>query len=151
MHKKITGVDASGNNHVYTYMSSRLVLPLLLMLGFSVMAQTPPTQMPTVPTTRVLAIGRLSNGTTRDQVMPVMQREVRATVKLYLDGKLDQWFVRHDQNGVVFLLNVSSVEEAHALLEKLPLGVAKLMDFELIPLGPLSPLGLLLGEPGVAK
>jgi hypothetical protein len=75
-----------------------------------------------------------------------MQKEVRDTVRLYLSGKLDQWFVRRDQSGVVFLLNVTSVEEAHALLEKLPLGEAKLMEFDLIPLGPLSPLGLLLQD-----
>ncbi len=78
--------------------------------------------------------------------MPVMQQEVRDTVRLYLAGKLDQWFVRRDQNGVVFLLNVSTVAEARTLLEKLPLGEAKLMEFDLIPLGPLTPLGLLLQE-----
>jgi hypothetical protein len=46
----------------------------------------------------------------------------------------------------VFLLNVSSVEEAHTLLEQLPLGQAKLMEFDLMPLGPLSPLRLLLND-----
>ena len=84
--------------------------------------------------------------------MPIMRQEVRDTVKLYLAGKLDQWFVRHDQNGVVFLLNVSSVDEARTLLEALPLGQAKLMEFDLIPLGPLSPLGILLQDSlGAAK
>ncbi len=78
--------------------------------------------------------------------MPVMQREVRDTVRLYLSGKLDQWFVRRDQNGVVFLLNVATVAEAKALLDKLPLGEEKMMEFDLIPLGPLTPLGLLLQE-----
>ena len=82
--------------------------------------------------------------------MPVMQKEVRDTVRLYLSGKLDQWFTRRDQNGVVFILNVTSVEEARTLLDKLPLGEAKFMDFDLIPLGPLSPLGLLLQD-GAAK
>ena len=100
------------------------------------------------PTTRVLAVGHITAGTSREKVMPVMQKEVRDTVRLYLSGKLDQWFVRRDQNGVVFLLNVASVDEARELLEKLPLGQAKLMEFDLIPLGPLSPLGLLLQEPG---
>jgi hypothetical protein len=73
-----------------------------------------------------------------------MQREVRDTVRLYLAGKLDQWFVRRDREGVVFLLNVASVAEARSLLEKLPLGEAKLMEFDFIPLGPLAPLGILL-------
>ena len=113
--------------------------------GFSAFAQTPSTG-PGGPTTRVLAIGHMASGAGRDKVMPVMQKEVRDTVRLYLSGKLDQWFVRRDQNGVVFLLNVTTVDEARALLEKLPLGEAKLMEFDLIPLGPLSPLGLLLQD-----
>jgi hypothetical protein len=43
-------------------------------------------------------------------------------------------------------MNVTSVEEAHSLLEKLPLGQAKLMTFEFVPLGPLSPLRFLLDD-----
>jgi hypothetical protein len=130
---------------------TKLLLALCLAVG-SAFAQTPASAaMPSVPTTKVLAIGRIAKGVTRDKVMAVMQREVRDTVRLYLAGKLEQWFVRRDQNGVVFLLNVTTVEEAHTLLEKLPLGEEKLMEFDLIPLGPLSPLGLLLQEPPAAK
>ena len=44
-------------------------------------------------------------------------------------------------------MNVTDPAEAHALLEKLPLGQANMMTFQLIPVGPLWPLGLLLGEP----
>ena len=118
--------------------------------GLLASAQNLPPSIAAGPTTRVLAIGHMAAGVTRDKVMPVMQREVRATVRLYLAGKLDQWFVRRDQNGVVFLLNVPTVDEARMLLEKLPLGEEKLMEFDLIPLGPLSPLGLLLQESGGA-
>jgi hypothetical protein len=105
-----------------------------------------------VPTTKVLAIGHLTKP--RDAAMrEIMPNEVTETVKLYLGGKIDQWFVRQDGNGVVFLMNVTSVEEAHALLEKLPLGVAGRMDFDLMPLGPLSPLQYLLmgGTPVASK
>ena len=68
-------------------------------------------------------------------------------MQLYLGGKIDQWYSLREGNGVVFILNMSSVEEAHDLLEKLPLGQAGLMKFELIPIGPLSPLALLLPRP----
>ncbi len=104
-----------------------------------------------VPTTRVLAIGHLTDGTAREKVMTLLQQEVRDTVRLYLSGKLDQWYTRKDQTGVVFILNVSDVEEARTLLEHLPLGQAKLLQFDLIPLGPLSPLGLLLQEQSGGK
>jgi hypothetical protein len=125
---------------------SSILLFTVALTAMTVSAQAPP-NFSAGPTTRVLAIGRIAPGATREKVMAVMQKEVRDTVRLYLAGKLDQWFVRRDQNGVVFLLNVSTVEEAHELLEKLPLGEAKLMEFDLIPLGPLTPLSLLLPEP----
>jgi hypothetical protein len=115
---------------------------LASVLAFPAVAQAPASAAG--PTTRVLAIGHLTDAATTDKLTPVMQQEVSDTVRLYLAGKLDQWFSRRDQRGVVFLLNVGSVDEARALLEALPLGKAKLMTFELIPLGPLAPLGLLV-------
>ncbi len=117
-----------------------------MALVVSMSAQTPPQQspLPAVPTTRILAVGRLTGAMTPEVRKTVMPSEVSETVRLYLGGKIDQWYVRKDRNGVVFLMNVSTVEEAHALLEALPLGKAKLMEFDLIPLGPLSPLNVLL-------
>jgi hypothetical protein len=133
--------------HIHMSVRNLLItLTLTSVSGLLASAQTPTSTITAGPTTRILAIGHIVTGSTRDKVMSVMQQEVRDTVRLYLAGKLDQWFVRRDQNGVVFLLNVSSVDEARALLEKLPLGEAKLMEFDLIPLGPLTPLGLLLQE-----
>jgi hypothetical protein len=129
----------------------RIFLSLLLCLGVGFpacsFAQAPITTP--VPTTRVLAIGTVvgeRNAALRD----TMPSEVRDTVSLYLDGKLDQWFVRQDGKGVVFLLNATSVEDAQAMLSKLPLVQAKRMEFQLMPLGPLSPLRYLMGAPGGA-
>jgi hypothetical protein len=79
--------------------------------------------------------------------MKVMPAEVRETVKLYLDGKIQQWYARSDGKGVVFILNCSSVAEAKALTDMLPLSKNKLADFEYVPLGPLTPLRFLLAEP----
>jgi hypothetical protein len=108
---------------------------------------------PVVPTTKVLAIGRFTSHPTPEQIREFFPREVPATLQLYLDGKIDQWWVRQDQTGPVFLMNVTSVAEARAILEKLPLGQAKLMDFDYVELGPLSPLYSLLkqGSPTGAK
>ena len=63
----------------------------------------------------------------------------------YLDGKIDQWYSQQNGKGVVFILNVTDPAAAHEMLEKLPLGQAHLMSFELIPLGPLAPLRRLPG------
>lgn len=103
-----------------------------------------------VPTTKILAIGRVNAKGTPDAIGPVLPFEVRATVHLHLAGVIDQWFFQTEGYGVVFILNVRDRHEAHELLEKLPLGVAGLMDFELIPLGPLKPLHFLVGEPPAA-
>jgi hypothetical protein len=105
-----------------------------------------PSMFPSVPTTKILAIGTLVAPLTPEQRKSILTREVPATARLYLAGNIDQWYVRQDNKGVVFLLNLDSVDKAHEMLEQLPLGQAHLMTFELIPLGPLSPLHVLLDQ-----
>jgi hypothetical protein len=100
-----------------------------------------------VPTTKLLASGSFTAKATPSVSKPILPSEVRETVRLYLAGKIDQWYVKQDQSGVVFIMNVTDSKEAHELLDKLPLGQAGLMEFQLIPLGPISPLRLLLTDP----
>jgi hypothetical protein len=94
-------------------------------------------------TTKVLAIGTWTAKATPQTIPPVMPSEAYDTMRLMLAGKIDQWFAKNDGSGAVFLMNVTDPAEAHALLEKLPLGQADMMTFQLIPVGPLWPLGLL--------
>ena len=98
-------------------------------------------------TTKVLAIGSWTAKATPETRPAIMPFEARDTLRLQLAGKIDQWFAKTDGSGAVFLMNVSDPTEAHKLLEALPLGQAGMMTFELIPVGPLWPLGLLLSEP----
>jgi hypothetical protein len=98
-------------------------------------------------TTKVLAIGSWTAKATPEARLPIMPSEARDTMRLQLAGKIDEWFAKADGSGAVFLMNVTDPAEAHRLLEKLPLGQAGMMTFELIPVGPLWPLGLLLREP----
>jgi hypothetical protein len=98
-------------------------------------------------TTKILAIGVWTGKATPESRPPVMPFEARDTLRLQLTGKIDQWFAKTDGSGAVFLLNVTDAVEAHAILEALPLGKAGMMTFEIIPIGPLWPLGLLLAEP----
>jgi hypothetical protein len=74
-----------------------------------------------------------------------MPAEIRATVKLYLDGKIRQWYSKGDGRGVVVFLDVKTVDEAHAIIDAMPLSKENLMDHEYIPVGPLMPLTALLG------
>jgi len=102
-------------------------------------------QVPPTPTTRILAIGTINPGADVAAARAILPAEVRETVKLYLDGKIDQWYSLQNRVGVAFILNVTDIATAHDMLEKLPLGQAHLMSFELIPLGPLNPLRQLQG------
>ena len=99
---------------------------------------------PAVPTTKILAIGRFTEPRQPEKTKTIFLREVPETVRLYLAGKIDQWWIRKDQKGPVFLVNATSVEEARNILEQLPFGQAKLMEFDYLELGPLAPLHLLV-------
>jgi hypothetical protein len=74
---------------------------------------------------------------------PHMPAEVPHTLQLYLDGVVEQFWFR-EQKGPIFLMNVESVEQAQAVLNTLPLVKANLMTYELMPVGPLAPLGRLI-------
>ncbi|MGJ5819116.1 hypothetical protein [Paludibaculum fermentans] len=117
---------------------------LFLLIGSTCLWAQPPAA-PKV--THVLATLSVNPGITREQVSTVMQHEVRDTVQLYLDGKIEQWYARGDGKGVVLLMDCKTVEEAKAILETLPLVKAHYVTFDYMPLGPLSPLRVLLAQP----
>jgi hypothetical protein len=96
-------------------------------------------------TTEVIVILTTKQGVTRQQIMAIMPSEIRETVKLYLDGKIRQWYSRGDGNGAVFLIDAQTEDEARAAMETLPLAKEHLMDHEYIPIGPLMPLMGLMG------
>ena len=100
-------------------------------------------------TTEVLVIETPQPGVTPQQIMAVMPEEIRATVKLYLDGKIRQWYSRGDGKGVVFLVDAKTEDEARAIMETLPLSKEHLMDHQYIPVGPLMPLKAL--NPGALQ
>lgn len=129
----------------------KFVLPLLMSVLPTAVAQSQspsPQPLPAVrlpKTTEVMVILTAKQGVTREQIMKIMPAEIRATVELYLSGKIRQWYSRGDGRGVVLFLDVKTVDEAHAIMDTLPLSKENLMDHDYIPVGPLMPLGALLG------
>jgi hypothetical protein len=127
------------------------ILFLLAMLPVSSLAQSQSGAASGVPsvaipkTTEVLVIQTPKQGVTVGQIMDVIPAEIRATVKLYLDGKIREWFSRGDGKGVIFLVEAKSEDEARAIMETLPLAKEQLMDHQYIPVGPLMPLRALIG------
>jgi len=147
-------MNASTLRGVHKLLFYGMALALLAFVGATpVVAEASATNQVTinvgaaVPTTKILAIGRFTSAATEAKLRPIMRGEVDATLRLYLDGVIDEWFVQQNHSGVVFLLNVTDTDKARELLERLPLGQAGLMKFELVPLGPIAPLGVLLQQP----
>ena len=131
----------------------KFLLPFLLSaFPFAAVAQsqspsTPPTAEPPSPkTTDVMVILTAKQGVTRQQIMAIMPAEIRATVKLYLDGKIRQWYSRGDGRGVIFLIDAQTVDEAHTVVDTMPLSKENLVDHEYIPVGPLVPLAALIAR-----
>ena len=135
----------------------KIMIPFVVaLLPIALVAQSPSGGASGVPrvaipkTTEVLVIETARQGITAQQVMAVIPAEIRATVKLYLDGKIRQWYSRGDGRGVVFLVAVQTEDEARAIMETLPLAKEQLIDTEYLPVGPLMPLGALIGPGAMA-
>ena len=93
---------------------------------------------------KVFAVGNLSNPPTPEQRDAILPKEVPHTLRLYLDGVIEQYRNRTNKPGVFFLMEVESVDQAKTTKNSLPLAQAGIMQFELTPVGPLAPLGRLL-------
>ena len=92
---------------------------------------------------KVFAIASIPQPISPEQLQQIMPKEVTATLKHYLEGKVEQFWFR-EKAGPIFLMDVESVEQAKAELATLPLVAANLMTYELMPVTPLKPLGLLI-------
>src|SRR5206468_2292847 len=129
----------------------KFMIPLLMAaLPMASVAQSQSGSASGVPsaaipkTTEVLVILTPRQGVTPQQIMAVIPDEIQATVKLYFDGKIRQWYSRGDGKGVVFMVDAKTEDEARAIMETLPLAKAHLIDHDYIPVGPLMALRALI-------
>jgi hypothetical protein len=93
---------------------------------------------------KIFAVGAITKPITDEQRKQIMPKEVPHTLQLYLEGKIEQFWFRDDKPGVIFLMNIESVEQAKATVDALPLAAAGFLAYEFIPVGPLKPLGILI-------
>src|ERR1700687_872338 len=118
----------------------KFMIPFLIaMLPVASVAQSQSGTASGVPsvaipkTTEVVVIQTPKQRVTAQQILAVIPAEIRATVKLYLDGKIRQWYSRGDGKGVIFLVDAKTEDEARGLMETLPLAKAQLMDHQYLP------------------
>ena len=118
-------------------------------IGYQAPAAQAPAAAQAIPAgaVKVFAIAKRGPGTPGQSLQALLPQEVRDTVILYLDGKIEQWWIQQDGGGPVFLMSAGTVDEARALTAQLPLVKARVLEFDFIAVGPLSPLRVLLQPP----
>jgi hypothetical protein len=140
---KQKGIEDPSMKRIFPFVMSAFALASIAQ------SQSPSAQPPSgalsPKVTEVMVILTARQGVTRQQIMNVMPAEIRATVKLYLDGKIRQWYSRGDGKGVIMLIDAKTVDEASAIIDAMPLSKENLTDHEYIPVGPLMPLATLIG------
>src|SRR6202030_1237158 len=101
----------------------KFMIPFLIaVLPVASVAQSPSGVAPGVPsvaipkTTEVIVIQTPKQGVTAQQIMAVIPAEIRASVKLYLGGKIRQWYSRGDGKGVIFVVAAKTEDEARAVM-----------------------------------
>lgn len=92
---------------------------------------------------KVFAIASVQASFTPEMRGKLMPREAPHTLQLYLDGVIEQFWFREGK-GPIFLMNVASVEEAEAIVGKMPIVEAGVATYDFWPVGPLAPLGMLI-------
>jgi len=95
---------------------------------------------------QILAISTKKESTTPERMGPHLAEEVKHTLEAYLDGKVRDFWFKVGSMGVVLMLESADEDEARGIVNEFPLVTAGLIDFELIPLQSLKPLGMLIGR-----
>jgi hypothetical protein len=93
---------------------------------------------------KVFAIGSIVKPLSDAQRDEILKHEVPHTLRLYLDGPIEQFWFRQDKPGPIFLMEVESIDEAKAVIGRMPIVTEGIAAYEFIPVGPLAPLGRLI-------
>jgi hypothetical protein len=138
-HRRLSSKDWSQMKTVACFLAISSVL-----IPFTCGAQTPvAAHVASVPSAKILAIGRFNARPTPEQLQIL-------SFRWYATGKIDQWFSPQDGNGVVLILNLSSVDEAHAMLDFRPSRTATIADLRTDPGRSARPLDAALASAGEA-
>jgi hypothetical protein len=96
---------------------------------------------------KILAIAKVDPQTTPEKIKPFLEAEVQHAWKLYKEGTVREMYSCPDRRlGVVFVLECGSADAAKKSLDELPFVREKLIDFEIVPLGPFSYFEMLFSK-----
>ena len=85
---------------------------------------------------RILALEREKPNTSADEFKPLLDEEAKKVWELYQEQIIREMYFRADRTLAVLILECRDIEEAKYRLSELPLVLAGLIDFDLIPLIP---------------
>jgi muconolactone delta-isomerase len=95
---------------------------------------------------KLLALEKELPGATAEAFQRLLKDEARRVWELQQSGVLRDIYFRADQHCAVLVLECADMEEARGHLSTLPLVVAGLIEFEVIPLIPYDGLARLFDE-----
>ena len=93
---------------------------------------------------QIIAMDKLKPGVSEERIGSYLLQEIKAGLVLYLQDKIRTFWFRQDGPGAVLMLECQSMEEARSLVDSLPFVKEGIVDFDLIPIGPFSPLALVV-------
>lgn len=95
---------------------------------------------------KILAIEKEVPGVTEEKFKPHLKAEAVKAWELYQTGVFRELYFRRDRSSAVLVLECTDVEEAHDILNVLPLVKEGLITFDIIPLKPYPGFSRLFGE-----
>ena len=95
---------------------------------------------------KILAIEQETPGVTPDQFKPHLKVEAARAWELYQAGVFRELYFDRDRHNAVLMLECADVEQAHQVLDTLPLVQAGLITFDVIPLIPYPGFSRLFAE-----
>ena len=87
---------------------------------------------------KILAIDKLKDGVTRENLNPFMKKELLCSWELYKSGKIREMYNIGGVSSVAFIFDCESIEEAQQLTNELPMVKASLIEFSFLSLEPFT-------------
>ena len=97
-------------------------------------------------TVKLLALEKELSGGTVEAYQPLLKAEARRVWELQQSGALREIYFNSNQHTAVLVLECASADEARRLLSGLPLVMAGLIEFEIVPLIPYDGFARLFDE-----
>ena len=95
---------------------------------------------------KILAMAKILPGVTPKEIQQLLKVETAKAWEFYMAGVFREMYIRTDFPSAVLMLECANVETAREKLAELPMVEQKVIDFDVIPLGPFDCLTSLFAQ-----